>query len=156
MPRLPSEPIFAQYHMQMYEGFGVHNLAISQAQVALKRGVNDATSGTLLNVGVAAQNSGYIVGMSANLLAIKTAGVLQLSPSIAAAEVASTTPLYRVAMASATPSVINIFCDYGAPGQAFTKGQLLGLMVTTDGSFAPNGSADLDAQLWVIYDPIQP
>lgn len=157
MPSIESIPAFAQYQEQKY-GFAVHNLAISQSQVALKRGVNDATSGALLNVGVPAAFNGWVIGITANLLAVITHSLLALSPSIAAAEIASAHPLYRVPMAVATPSVITQFCDAVQPGGvgAFTKGQLLGLMVTTDANFLPNGSADLDAELWVLYDTYQP
>jgi hypothetical protein len=154
MPRLQGVAMWDQYVLRAY-GFAVHNLAISQTALVLKRGVNDATTGALLNVGVPAINSGYIVGITANLLAVITHVTLSLSPSIAAAEVASTSTLYRQGMAVATPSIINAFVDWGDSTLRFAKGQLLGMMVTTDAAFLPNGTADLDAELWVMYDPVE-
>ncbi len=153
MAGLPGVDAFPKWQIQRYD-FAVHNLAISQTALVLKRGVNDAASGTLLNVGVVAPAAGFIIGLTANLLAVLTHTALSLSPSIAAAEVATTCSLYRVAMEVATPSIISKFVDYSGAGLGFTAGQLLGLMVTTDANMLPNGSADLDAQLWVAF-PLQ-
>ena len=154
MPRLQGAPLWDQYVLRAY-GFQQHNVAINQAQVALQRNVNDATSGSLLNVGVPAINSGYIVGITANLLAVITHVTLSLSPTIAGTEVVSTSTLYRVSMAVATPSIISQMVDWGDSTLRFAKGQLLGMKITTDAALLPAGSADLDAELWVMYDPVE-
>jgi hypothetical protein len=128
-------------------------VAASQAQVALKVNVNDATSGSLNITGIPAQWPGSLTGISAVLTANKTAGVFGVSPTVAGTEVGSTSPLYRAAIANSAKQVVKN-CDAQLPGHRFNQGDLLGVKITTDGSYAPTTS-DLLVILTVTYEEIR-
>jgi hypothetical protein len=153
MPSVPSDFAAPGY----FPGtmiFGQVNVAISQAQVALKINVNDATSGSLNLTDHLAPYAGSIVGITARLGANKTAGGLSVSPTINGTEVASTTPLYRVAMANGTPKLAKTV-DAQTPGLRFNANDLIGARITTDSSFAPAGAQDIEVIVWVLYEGIQ-
>src|SRR5260221_10294541 len=120
-----------QYLMPVYwsskELFGQAAVAISQTAVKLKVGVNDATNGFLLVTDVAQPNSGSVVGVTITLNTNKTAGLLQVSPTINGSEVGSGVPLYRVAMANSA-KVKSLFSGASVSGQTFAAGDTVGAM----------------------------
>lgn len=155
MPGYPSDPFASQLPQALLGPWGAASLAISQAQVALKLGVNDATTGTNQNTDIQAPFAGSIVGIYYQLNTNKTAGALSVSPTINGTEIASTVPLYRTAMGN-TIRKASKAADGGTPGLRFNAGDFLGAKVTTDGSFAPAGSADLHVYLVVVFEQVQP
>lgn len=155
MPSYATVKALAENFMVKEGPWGVASLAISQAQVAMKLGVNDATTGSNQNTAIVAPYTGTIVGIAYQLNTNKTAGALSCSPTIGGTEVASTHPLYRVAMGNAV-QVVQKLSDGSAAGSRFVVGNLLGVKVTTDGSFAPAASADILAWLLVVYEGAQP
>jgi hypothetical protein len=140
--------------MVVYAGWAQKAVAINQAQVALFINVNDATSGALLNTGYTMPLAGSIVGIAANLQNALTHVTLQLSPTIGGSEVGSTTPLYRVSMPIG--AVLYKMCDAQTPGLRFAAGAVLGIKITTDANLLPAGSADLNAQLLVMFEGYEP
>lgn len=156
MPNLDSLPNAVMFPGPYPIGpWGAISIAISQAQVALKLGTNDATTGTNKNTDIQMPYAGWIVGITFQLdTGPKTAGALQCSPTIGGTEVASTNALYRVAMAN-SGRIASKLCDAGLPGLGFVAGNVLGIKVTSDGSFAPSGTNDLHAYLWVVCANVQ-
>lgn len=139
--------------------FGAASLAISQVQVALKLIVNDATTGSNLNIDMFMPYAGEVVGIAYQLNTNKVAGALSVSPTLgaagaAAAEVAATSALYRLAMANAT-RFISKFRTLSESGLRFKAGDNIGAKVTTDGSFAPAASADLLVWLYVAWEDVR-
>lgn len=156
MPGYPSEPTVSQIAGPMLIGpFGVAAIALSQAAVAMKFGVNDATTGSNLNTGMPMPYAGSIVGIVEVMNTNKTAGVLGISPTINGTEIGSTIPLYRQAMAN-TALKVTKNVDGGQPGLRFNAGDVIGAKITTDGSFAPSASADILCWLMVMFEQFQP
>ena len=121
MPTLPSVPVATQYPEVILPAFGAASLAASQAQVALKVNVNDATSGSLNITGIPAQAPGSIVGISVVMSANKTAGSFGISPTVGGSEPASSSPLYRVPVANAAKQAV-ANADANSPGLTFNQG----------------------------------
>lgn len=131
--------------------FGAPSLAASQAQVALKLMPNDATSGTLNITGIPMPLGGSIIAITATLGSNLSAGTFGISPTVGGTEVSSTSPLYRVSIASSSSSGYAT-ADADSAGLTFTAGQLVGAKATTNGSFACSGSADLLVVIYVIFN----
>lgn len=153
MPRIPMSVQLPTYQLAK-ELYSQAAIAISQAQVKLKTNFNDATTGSLKVTDIVQPFAGSIVGVTLTMDTNKTAGLLQVSPSINGTEVASTTPLYRVAMANAAKTK-SVFSDAQVQGQRFNAGDTIGAIITTDSNLLPAASADLYAEIWVVYDFVQ-
>lgn len=150
MPSLPSVPEMSEYHRDKID-FGQAAIAKSQTAVALKLNVNEATTGSMNITGVPAQFDGSIVGLTVILSTNKTAGVMTFTPTINGTAITTPAALTAVAMGNAVKQVV-ANADAQQPGARFKQGDLLGIKMTTDGSYAPDGTADGVAWLHVVYE----
>ena len=133
--------------------FAVSQLAASQAAVALKRNVNAATSGALNITSVVAPFAGSIIGVRLNSTANKTAGVATVTPTINGTAITAPTSLVAVAWANSSLKK-NQQVDAQQTGARFNAGDLIGVKITTDGSFTPTTN-DVEVIIDVLYEGVQ-
>lgn len=152
MPNIPTEPVAAAFQQEHFS-FAVSQLAISQNAVALKRNVNAATSGALNITSVVAQFAGSIVGVRLNSTANKTAGAASVTPTINGTAISTPASLVAVAWVNATLK-INKQVDAQQVGARFNAGDLIGVKITTDGSYAPTTN-DVEVIVDVVYENVQ-
>jgi hypothetical protein len=152
MPNLANDEIASGYVLTSLP-FGQAQAGASQAAVALKLNVNAATSGSLNITGVPALLAGSIVGITVIMTANKTAGAMSYTPTINGTAITTPASLVAVAMANATKQ-INVAVDAQQAGARFKAGDLLGVKITTDGSYAPTTN-DVFVLLHVMYEAVQ-
>lgn len=116
--------------------FGLNDVAISQTDVQLPAFTGNA-------VGVRMPFAGEIVAVSYTLSANKTAGTLTIGPTVGGTERTALTITAANGVAAGHKLVKRTTATFSA-------GAEIGAEITTDGSFAPNGSADLSVTVWVI------
>ncbi len=155
MPNLVSESIFAQF-MAVTLDFDQANVAISQTAVALK--MNAGFNATVVNaldvVGMTALANGSIFGLTIQTDTNKTAGVLTVTPTINGTAIAAPAALVAVPLVNATQKAFVLTAGQQA-GARFVAGDLIGVKMTTDGSFAPT-TMDIRVRLFVVYEFVQP
>lgn len=153
MARLPNDGIAAAFQEQYYS-FGQSQAAASQSAVALKRNVNAATGGSLNITDAVMPHAGSIVGVTIKTSANKTAGVATVAPTINGTALAAATGLSAVALANAAAKAVAMI-DAQTPGARFNAGDLVGVKLTTDGSFAPT-TLDVEVIVYVEFEGMQP
>jgi hypothetical protein len=128
-------------------------VAASQTAIALKTNVNDATSGSLNITGVPMPAAGSIVGISAVLTANKTAGNFNLTPTLNGSAITTPSTLVSVPIATSALKVSKLV-DAQQIGARFNAGDLIGVKLTTDGSYAPTTN-DLYVLVFVLFENVQ-
>lgn len=125
-----------RYAPSALTGWFQDNAAASQAAVALGRG-NARTEAPM-------PAAGSIVGVVVHSNAARTAGQLDVQPTIEGATIGMTATL------DGTNTTDDTATD--DPGvHTFDAGETIGAAVTTDGSWAPT-TADIDVSLLVVFD----
>lgn len=114
--------------------FGQTNVAISQVDVQLVAEQAD---------GITMPFAGEIVAVTYALSANKTAGVMTVGPTVGGTEVSTLT----VTAANGTATGRKLVKRRTA---AFAAGAVIGAEITTDASFLPAASAELNVTVWVI------
>lgn len=152
MPNLPNTGIAAGFAVKSF-AFGQSQAAASQAAVALKRNVNAATSGSLNITGVVMPVAGSIVGVTIVTSANKTAGVCTVAPTINGNALAAATGLSAVALANAALKAYKTI-DAQTSGARFVAGDLIGVKLTTDGSYLPT-TLDIEVIVYVVFEGLQ-
>lgn len=150
MPRIPTE-FSASAFIGDSMPFASSQVAINQSAVALKLNVNTATNGSLNITGIPARFKGSIVGIRIVLTANKTAGTMTFTPTINGTAITTPASLVNVAVANAT-SKTNTQVD--AQQIPFAAGDLIGVKMTTDGSYAPTTN-DVYVLIDVEYEGVQ-
>jgi len=153
MPNIPNDGMASAFSEE-YFSFGQSQAAASQSAVALKRNVNAATSGSLNITGVPMPHAGSIVGVTIATSANKTAGVATVTPTINGTAIAAATGLAAVALANAAAKKVQ-FIDAQVAGARFQQGDLLGVKLTTDGSYLPT-TLDWEVIVYVEFEGLQP
>lgn len=152
MPNLPSNPLATMYPLASYT-FAQSQSGANQSAVALKLNVNTATNGSLNITGVAMPFAGSIVGVTANLTANKTAGSMTLTPTINGTALSAPAVLVNVAVANSASKKVTM-TDAQQTGARFAAGDLVGVKLTTDGSYAPTTN-DLYVTVYAVFDGVQ-
>lgn len=120
-------------------GFYDANVDASQTNVQL------LLAGSGVGDGVVMPANGYVIGLTGTLSAAASAGSLTVGVTIDGTEVAVTTQTVT------TGQEIRAQFTTGGDKVRFSAGQQLGVEITTDGSW--NGTtADLDVQIWVVFE----
>lgn len=153
MPSLVNDGMASGYSEEYYS-FGQSQAAASQSAVALKRNVNAATGGSLNITGVPMPHAGSIVGVTIATSANKTAGVATVTPTINGTALAAATGLAAVALANAAAKKVQTI-DAQVAGARFNQGDLLGVKLTTDGSYLPT-TLDWEVIVYVEFEGLQP
>lgn len=92
-----------------------------------------------------APRAGRIVGLTARLSAAITAGTADLSAGVNGTRDAQNVNMNDTDPTQQVSAVLDPI--------VFGAGDRLGVQITTDGAFAPDGSSELQASLEVIWDP---
>lgn len=116
--------------------FGLNDVAASSTDVQLPAFTANA-------VGTVMPFAGEIVAVSYVLSANKTAGTLSIGPTVGGTERTALTLSAANGVASGRKIVKRA-------SSTFAAGAEIGAEITTDGAFAPTGSADLSVTVWVI------
>lgn len=116
--------------------FGLNDVAVSQTDVQLPVFTGNA-------VGQIMPFAGEIVAVSYLLSANKTAGSLSIGPTVGGVEKTALTLSAANGVASGRKVVKRTSITFNA-------GAEIGAEYSTDGSFAPTGTADLSVNVWVI------
>lgn len=153
MPNLANDGMASGFSEE-YFSFGQSQAAASQSAVALKRNVNAATGGSLNITGVPMPHAGSITGLTIATSANKTAGVATVTPTINGTAIAAATGLAAVALANAAAKAVK-FIDAQIAGTRFQQGDLLGVKLTTDGSYLPT-TLDWEVIIYVEFEGLQP
>lgn len=151
MPNTVHDGMNSPYALEYYS-FGQSQAAANQAAVALKRNVNAATSGSLNITGVVMPFAGSIIGVTVNTSANKTAGVATVAPTINGTALASGTGLSAVALANAAAKASKMI-DAQVSGARFNAGDLVGVKLTTDGSYLPT-TLDWEVIIYVEFEGV--
>lgn len=124
--------------------FVVANLAASQTDAALEA----SAVGVVGVTGIVMPAAGYIVGLAVESNAARTAGTADFRPSVAGTAVsgAAATDLQAILDATNTTRVTSRATVRNVA--TFTAGQRVGVVVTTDGTWAPI-TADILVTLFV-------
>lgn len=134
MPTTPATfQLATEQSKELY--FSISQLGASQTDLALKMNANAATSGSLNVVGVPFNYAGHIVGIRMSMTANKTAGVFSITPTINGTKITAPAKLVTALVAVTTKQLVVQDEINGAA--AFKAGDLIGVKITTDGSYAP-------------------
>lgn len=124
--------------LAMLPGFYQVNVAAEQTDVQL------LVAGGAANAGIVMPQSGWIVGLTGSLSAAATAGSLTVGVTVDGTEKATTTQTVT------TGQEINAQFDT-ATTRRFARGEQIGVEITT-GATWDGTTADLDVQVWVVFD----
>lgn len=141
----------ANARVDMLGPFRRANLAINLSAVQLTLGGVDADAPTSLQ----AHSSGKIIGLSYKFSANITAGgatAAQVQASIAPAATQTAAAAGDVAAVASGGSLAQAQNVDQTNEVSFNKGDLLGVQLSTSGTFAPAGSNDIDAYLIVRWN----
>lgn len=120
-------------------GFYDTDVAASQTNVQLLLAGSGAGDGVVMPC------DGYVIGITGSLSAAASAGSLTVGVSIDGTEDADTTQTIT------TAQEIRALFSTTAEKVRFTAGQQVGVEITTDGDWNAT-TADLDVQLWVVFE----
>lgn len=119
-------------------GFVQVDVALGQTDSVLTRFADGAPNPDAVHAG----RAGRIIGIAARSNADYTAGVATFEPSVNGTKKAGSAVL--------NDTVQRVVSDFAAV--PFAKGDLLGILLTTDGALAPI-TTDVDADLLIEWDP---
>jgi hypothetical protein len=135
---LLQEPIATSSPVACLGSFYDADVAADQTNVQL------LLAGSAANDGVVMPKAGYIIGLTGSLSAAASAGSLTVGVTVDGTELASTTQTVTTGQEVRATFATD-------PARRVEAGAQIGVEITTDGSW--NGTtADLDVQVWVVFD----